>query len=108
LRRAFCHRAGSLGSAPPQGSQVSRFVQVPAAAQYSTSFRGCYRGPAVKRFVVKVIVAAFPFCRIEMADELELKERGVVMDSVTIIRIVCGVLFVIVLVLLVQRRKKVK
>jgi hypothetical protein len=43
-----------------------------------------------------------------MADELELKERGVVMDSVTIIRIVCGVLFVIVLVLLVQRRKKVK
>jgi hypothetical protein len=28
------------------------------------------------------------------------------MDSVTIIRIVCGVLFVIVLVLLVQRRRK--
>jgi len=28
------------------------------------------------------------------------------MDSVTIIRVVCGVLFVIVLVLLVQRRRK--
>ena len=28
------------------------------------------------------------------------------MDSVTIIRIVCGALFVIVLVLLVQRRRK--
>jgi hypothetical protein len=43
-----------------------------------------------------------------MADELKLKERGFFMDSVTIIRIVCGVLFVVVLVLLVQRRKKVK
>jgi len=34
-----------------------------------------------------------------------LNERGVSMDSTTIIRIVAGVLFVIVLVILIQRRR---
>jgi len=36
---------------------------------------------------------------------LPLKERTVEMDSVTIVRIVAGVLFVIVLIVLIQRRR---
>jgi hypothetical protein len=36
---------------------------------------------------------------------LLLKERKVEMDSVTIVRVIAGILFVIVLIVLIQRRR---
>jgi len=49
--------------------------------------------------------SASPFQRLENTGFIPLLRKGIAMDGTTIIRIVAGVLFVIVLGILIQRRR---